>query len=72
MDVLFYKGLVHNSYFYFNKGSLDGNELVGQFIDVFTIYEAIGVEIYGIVSNGVGGNTKFFNMASEYKPLKSK
>ena len=64
------KGLVHNSDFYFNKGSLDVNELVRQFIDVITRYESIGVKIHGIVSDGGGGNTKFFNMISDYKPLK--
>ena len=66
------KGLVHNSNFYIDNGLLNGNELVRQFIDVVTSYELIGVKIYGIVSDGGGGNTKFFNMISEYKPGKSK
>ena len=66
------KGLVHNSDFYFNNGSLNGNELVRQFIDVVTSYESIGIKIYGIVSDGGGGNTKIFNMISEYNPGKSK
>ena len=48
------------------------NELVWQFIDVVSSYELICIEIYGIVSDGGRGNTKFFHMISEYKPLKAK
>ena len=66
------KGVVHNADFYYNKGSLDGNEIIRQFIDVVSAYELMGVKIYGIVSDGGGGNTKFFNMISNYKPLKAK
>ena len=44
---------------HFNTGSLDGDELVRQFIDVVTSYEMIGVKIYGIVSDGGGGSTNF-------------
>ena len=53
------KSITHNADFYFNKGSLDGNELVRQFIDIVTSYEMIGIKIYGMVSDGGGGNTNF-------------
>ena len=65
-------GVVHNADFYFNTGSLDGNELIRQFIDVVTSYELLGIKNYGIVSDGGGGNTKLFNTISIYKPLKAK
>ena len=51
---------------------LDDDELVRQFIDVVSSYQLIGIKIHGIVSDGGGGNTKFFHMISEYKPLKDK
>ena len=63
------KGIVHNADFYYNKGSLDGNELIRQYIDVVSCYELIGIKIYGMVSDGGGGNTKFFKLISEYQPL---
>ena len=57
---------------HFNTGSLDGDELVRQFIDVVTSYEMIGVKIYGMVSDGGGGNTNFFNMIADDKSLQGK
>ena len=37
--------LVHNADFFFNSGSLDGNELIRQMIQVIVSYEFIGVKI---------------------------
>ena len=34
---------------------------MGQFIDVVTSYELLGVQIVGLVSDGGGSNVKFFN-----------
>ena len=36
--------LVHNADFFFNNGSLDGNELIRQMIQVVVSYEFIGVK----------------------------
>ena len=55
------RGLTHNSYYYYNIGSLDGNQILGQFIDVVSSYELLGVQIIGLVSDGGGSNVKFFN-----------
>ena len=38
--------IVHNGDFYHNKGSLDGNELIRQYIDVVSSYELIGIKIW--------------------------
>ena len=53
--------MTHNSYYYYNTGSLDGNQIMGQFIDVISSYEMIGVEIIGLVSDGGGYIVKLFN-----------
>ena len=55
------RGLTRNSNYYYNTGSLDGNMILSQFIDVLTSYEILGVQVLGIVSDGGGSNTKFFN-----------
>ena len=60
---------MHNGDFYFNTGSLDGNEMIRQFIDVVTSYETIGVNIFGIVSDGGGGNAKFFKLLRDNLPI---
>ena len=61
------RGLTHNSNYYYNTGGLDGNMILSQFIDVLTTYELLGVQILGIVSDGGGSNTKFFNTLFEKK-----
>ena len=55
------RGLSHNSNYYYNTGSLDGDMILSQFIDVLTSYELLGVEILGIVSDGGGSNVRIFN-----------
>ena len=59
------RGITHNSNFYFNKGSLDSNEITKQSIDVLSSYELMGIQIHGIVSDGGGGNEKFFRSIVE-------
>ena len=63
------RGLAHNGDFYFNTGSLDGNEMIRQFIDVVISYEIIGVIIFGIVSDSGGGNEKFFKLLRDNLPI---
>ena len=64
--------MVHNTIFSYNKGSTDGNGLVRQFINIISSYELIGIKIYGMVSDGCGGNTKTFKIIFDYKPLITK
>ena len=62
--------LVHNADFFFNNGSLDGNELIRQMIQVVVSYEFIGVKIFGIVSDAGGGNTKMFKLLQGHNVVK--
>ena len=52
------RGIVHNGDFYYNTGSLDGNEIIQQFLDVISSYETVSVKIFGIASEGGGANAK--------------
>ena len=54
------RGIVYNTFFYFNIGSMDTNDITKQFLDVLTTYESISVCISGIVPDGGSGNEKFF------------
>lgn len=53
-------GAVHNGDFFYNKGSLDGNEILRQFLFVLFTYESIGCLVYGVACDSGGGNRKFF------------
>ena len=55
------RGIIHNSFFYFNKGSLTANEIVQQFTDVLLFYETVGVQISGLVCDGGGSNESFLH-----------
>jgi hypothetical protein len=46
----------HNAEFFFNTGSLDGNDMLHQLIHVILSYELIGVKILGLVSDAGGNN----------------
>ena len=59
------RGLTHNSVYYFNKGSLTANDIAQQFMDVLTVYENVGVEIYGLVCDGGGSNESFLHSIVE-------
>ena len=61
--------LVHNADFFFNNGSLDGNELIRQMILVISSYEFIGVKIFGIVSDAGGGNSKMFRLLQGHNAI---
>ena len=54
--------LVHNTDFFSNNRSLDGNELIRQIMQVVLLYEFIGVKHYDIVSDAGGRNTKIFKL----------
>ena len=58
------RGIVHNGAFYYNTGSLDGNEMMRQFMDIVLSYETITVKMFVIVSDG-GGCNVFFQAAKE-------
>ena len=49
--------VIHNAEFFFNTGSLDGNDMLHQLIHVMILsYELIGVQILGLVSDAGGIN----------------
>jgi hypothetical protein len=54
------KNIVHNSNFFFNCGSLDGNELLSQMIHVVCGYEKIGEKIFGLLCDAGGSNRGLF------------
>ena len=56
---------LHSLFFYFNKGSLDTNEIIKQFIDVLLVYDAIGVNICGLVCDGGGSNERFMHKVTD-------
>ena len=64
------RNLVHNADFFFNDGSLDGNELIRQMIQVVLSYEFIVVKIFGIVSDAGGGNSKMFRLLQGHHTIK--
>lgn len=49
--------ITHNNNFYFNKKSLDSNEIKKLCISVLSSYELLGININGIVSDGGSGNS---------------
>jgi hypothetical protein len=52
----------HTGEFFFNNGSLSGDELLRQVKQVIFGYEIIGVRIYGIVCDGGGNNARLFKL----------
>ena len=49
-------GIVHHGDFYFNTGSLDGNEIIRQFLDMVISYESTCIKIFGIVDIFTSGH----------------
>jgi hypothetical protein len=49
-------GVLHNAKFFFNDGSLDGDELLDQLIPVLLSYDLVGAKVIGIVSDAGGNN----------------
>ncbi len=52
----------HTGEFFFNNGSLSGDELLYQVKQVIFGYEMIGVRILGLVSDGGGNNARLFKL----------
>ena len=38
------RGITHSLFYYFDKGSLNANEMIRQFLDVLIAYESMGVK----------------------------
>jgi hypothetical protein len=60
-------GVVHNSEFFFNSGSLSGDEILRQWMHVTTCYETIGCKLYGICGDAGGSNASFLKLIREKK-----
>ena len=78
MEVQIKSGINHSSFYYFNKGPLNANEITKQFLDVLIAYESIGVKINGLVCDGGGTNESFlhkvvdsFNLDDKFPSNKS-
>ena len=52
-------GRFHNGECYFNCGSLSGDELIKQFLQVLSGYESASIQIFGLVSDGGGKKPGF-------------
>jgi len=63
------KGVIHNAEYFFNSGSLTGNELMHQFMHVVSCYKAIGVQILGCICDAGGQNSQLFNYLQCLTPL---
>ncbi len=55
------KGIVHNGEYFYNSGSLSGDELIWQFIHVVCCYESVGVQIFGFESDAGGQNARLLH-----------
>jgi len=51
-----------NVEFFYNHGSLSGDELVAQVMHVITCCESAGVQIHGLVADAGGNNKSLFNL----------
>ena len=54
--------VVHNSNFFFNNGSLDGDELLSQMIHVVCGYKKMGATINGLLCDPGGSNRGLFKL----------
>ena len=52
-------GETRNLEFFFNDGTLDGNEMLRQFLHIIMCLDVIGVEVYGLCLDGGGSNRGF-------------
>jgi hypothetical protein len=55
--------------FFFNTGSLSGDELLRQFMRVSAHYELIGVQILGLLSDAAGQNARLFHLLRSGKTV---
>jgi hypothetical protein len=53
-------GKAHNLQYFFNNGTLTGNEILGQLIHIITMLATINIDIYGLTSDAGGRNARLF------------
>jgi len=63
------KGKHHNGEFWFNNGSLTGDELMWQFTHVVSCYEAVGIRILGFECDAGGQNARLLKYLRKDKDL---
>jgi hypothetical protein len=56
------KNVAYNCEFFYNNGSLTGDELLRQFLRVAGHCELIGVSILGLLNDAAGQNVKFVDL----------
>ena len=56
------KNVTHSAEFFFNAGSLTGDELIRQFMRVLGHYELVGVKIIGLLCDAAGQNERMFTL----------
>jgi hypothetical protein len=59
------ENVVHDSNFFFNCGSLDGNELLIQMIHAVCGYEKIGAKTFGLLCDAGGSNRGLFKLPQD-------
>ena len=53
--------------YYFNTGSLDGDDVIKQLLDVLAATEIVGMKVYGQVSDAGGGNIGAITLLTKNK-----
>jgi hypothetical protein len=53
-------GKAYNLQYFFNNGTLTGNEILGQLINIITMLSTIDIDIYGLTSDAGGSNARLF------------
>ncbi len=66
------KGIHHNGEFWFNNGSLTGDELMWQFKHVVSCYEAVGIRILGFECDAGGQNARLLKYLRKDNELGNK
>jgi hypothetical protein len=57
-------------FFYNEGGSLDGNEVMRQYLKVSTGAAIVGLTTIGLVSDMGGGNERFFTLLNDGRKIK--
>ena len=57
-------GKTYNLEFWFDSGSLDGEELITQFCQVLMRCENVGARLLGMVCDTGGNNARFYKLLS--------
>ena len=58
-------GKRHNAEYFFNTGSLTGDDLIAQIMHVISCYEAVGVKIFGLILDAGGGNKSLYRLLTK-------